>query len=86
MRGVALFMSGLLVIAAVTLVAGALMEPILDVVTASEAVQELGWASDAESITDTVLQYAPLLFIAYTLAWGTAWAIRRERRTEVRRR
>lgn len=85
MRGVVVFMTGLLVISAVTLVAGALLEPILDVVTASSAVQDLGWASDAESITDTILQYVPLLFIAYTLAWGTAWAIRRERHTEVRR-
>lgn len=86
MRAVVVFLYGLLTISAITLMAGTLLEPILEVVTASQAVADLGWSSDAVSITDTILRYMPLMFIAYLLAFAGAWAFRRERFTDVRRR
>lgn len=86
MRGVQVFVTGLLVISAVVLLMGTLLEPIAAVATDSAAVQNLGWADDANQIRDTILRWVPLLFIGYLVTFGTMWAFRRGRTTEVRRR
>lgn len=81
MRGVAVFITGLFVLTAVTMFAGIMLEPVLAIVADDPAVQEQGWDSDATSITDTILRWMPLLYIAYLLVWGSAWYFRRERMT-----
>ena len=85
MRGIQTFVIGLLVISAVVLFAGVLLEPITEVVLASSAVQEMGWDSEAVDIQNTILRWIPLMFIGYLLTWAVMWAIRRERTTGMRR-
>jgi len=85
MRGIQTFVIGLLVISAVVLFAGILLEPITEVVLASSAVQEMGWDSAAVDIQNTILRWIPLMFIGYLLTWAVMWAIRRERTTGMRR-
>ena len=68
------------------LVAGVLLEPITDIVLAADGVQALGWGSEALDIRDTINRWAMLLGIVFFVVWAGMWAIRRERRTEVRRR
>lgn len=86
MRGVQVFVTGLLVISAIVLLMGTLLEPIAQVAMDSTAVQNLGWADDAGQIRDTILRWVPLLFIAYLVTFGTMWAFRRGRTTGVQRR
>lgn len=88
MRGVQVFVTGLLVISAIVLLMGTLLEPIAQVAIDSAAVQDLGWATDATQIRDTILRWTPLLFIAYLVTFAGMWAFRRGRTTttEVRRR
>ena len=85
MRGVQTLVIGLVVLSAVTLFMAAIVEPIAAVALDSEAVQDLGWASDVESIQETLLRYVPLMWIAFLLTWVGMWAFRRGRTTEVRR-
>jgi len=85
MRGIQTFVIGLLVISAVVMFAGILLEPITAVVADSSAVQEMGWDSEAVDIQNTILRWVPLMFIGYLLTWAVMWAIRRERTTGVRR-
>ena len=85
MRGIQTFIIGLLVISAVVMFAGVLLEPITEVVLASSAVQEMGWDNVAVDIQNTILRWIPLMFIGYLLTWAVMWAIRRERTTGVRR-
>lgn len=86
MRGVQVFVTGLLVISTIVLMMGTLVEPIASVVLASSAVQDMGLAADVKSIRETLLRWVPLLFIAYLITFGGMWAFRRGRTTEVRRR
>lgn len=85
MRAIQTFIIGLLVISAVVMFAGVLLEPITEVVLASSAVQEMGWDNVAVDIQNTILRWIPLMFIGYLLTWAVMWAIRRERTTGVRR-
>lgn len=86
MRGVQVFVTGLLIIAALVLFMGTILEPIAAVATDSAAVQSLGWADDANQIRDTILRWTPLLFIAYLVTFAGMWVFRRGRATGVRRR
>lgn len=83
-RPIIVFITGLLTITAVTLLSGVVLEPLLEAVVNDQAVQQLGWAADAEKVVDTVNQYAPLLYIVYLLVFAVAWAFRKERVTSRR--
>lgn len=85
MRGVIVFVTGLVILAGIVLLMGTLLEPILSIVMADSAVQGLGWDGYAADIADTPLQWAPLFFIAFLLTWAAAWYFRRERMTAPRR-
>ncbi len=85
MRGVAVFITGLLLLSIITLVAGVTLEPVLEEVANDPAVESMGLDDDATKITDTILRWMPLMYIAYILVWATAWYFRRERMTGVRR-
>jgi len=78
--------TGVFTITVVALVAGVVVEPIADVVIASDAVRALGWRQDAIDIRSTVLRWSMLLGIVFFVVWAAMWAIRRSRTTEVRRR
>ncbi|WP_435551953.1 hypothetical protein [Natrinema sp. CGMCC1.2065] len=86
MRGVAVFISGLFILTAITMFTGVMYEPILEIVANNGAVQQAGLASDATDIADTVLRWMPLMYIAYILVWATLWYFRRERMTAPRGR
>ena len=86
MRGVAALVTGSFLIAITVLVMGVVMEPITSIVIASDAVQALGWGSSAESIRDTVLRWSPLAGVLFFVVFAVMWAIRREKRTNQRRR
>ena len=85
MRGVVVFFTGLFVITAITMFAGMLIEPFIDVAADNPAVQDMGWDNVAEDIGDTILRWMSIFFIAYLLAWGAVWYLRQERLTTVRR-
>lgn len=85
MRGIAVFISGLFVLSAITMAAGVLYDPIVQMVANDAAVQAQGWDSSVTNISDAVLQWMPAIWIAYLLTWAGAWYLRRERHTGVRR-
>lgn len=84
MRGAVVFLTGLVFLSGFVLLSGVLLEPFLEIVVQDEAVQALGWGSDAERIVDTIQRNAPLIYIVYLLVFGVAWAFRRERVTSRR--
>lgn len=86
MRGVAVFITGLFVLTAVTMMAGVVLEPIHEIVVNDAAVEAQGLDDDASGITNTILRWMPALWIAYLLVWAAGWYLRRERMTGVRRR
>lgn len=81
MRGVAVFITGLFVLTAVTMMAGVVMEPILEIVANDPAVIAAGWDDDVRDITNTTLQWMPAIWIAYLAVWAGGWYLRRERTT-----
>lgn len=85
MRGVVMFVTGLFMISGITMFAGMLLEPFISIVAADPVIQDLGWEETPADIGDTILQWMPLLFIAYLLVWAAVWYFRFERFTEVRR-
>ncbi len=85
MRGVAVFITGLLLLSIITMIAGVTLEPVLEEVANDPAVESMGLDDDATKITDTILRWMPLMYIAYILVWAAAWYFRRERMTGVRR-
>lgn len=85
-RGMVVLVSGIFTVAVFALIAGVVIEPIADVVLASEAVQTLGWDSIVLSIRRATLRWAMLLGIVIVIVWAGMWAIRRGRTTGVRRR
>lgn len=81
MRAVTTFITGVFFITLVVFVAGLTMEPLLDIIQANQAVQAMGWGTEAEEITDTVLRWSPLAGLFFFVTWSFLWAIRREKRT-----
>lgn len=81
MRGVAVLITGLFVVTALTMLMGVMYEPILEIVVSSSAVEAEGMGGTAERIADTNLQWVPAIGLAYFLVWGVMWYFRRERMT-----
>lgn len=86
MRGIVKLFTGLFVGAAMVLVAGSVVEPLVRIVAEDPAVSDMGLSGTALNLQQVLLQWMPLLLIAFLLVFGVMWAIRRGRTTEVRRR
>lgn len=85
MRGVVVFVTGLFVISGITMFAGMLLEPFIEIVSNDATVEAMGLGDTSVDIGDTILRWMPLLFIAYLLVWAGVWYFRFERFTQVRR-
>jgi ethanolamine transporter EutH len=86
MRGAIKLLTGLLTISAVILAAGMMVEPIVRIVAEDPAVAEIGLSGMALDMQQVLLQWLPLLFVAFLLVFGVMYALRRGRTTDVRRR
>lgn len=86
MRAIVKLFTGLFMGAAMVLVAGAIVEPLVRIVAEDPAVSDIGLSTTALDLQQVLLQWMPLLLVAFLIVFGVMWSIRRGRTTEVRRR